>query len=154
MTCCWSSCRRRGMKRYSGKLRRRQDCRFATSDRAGARWRRCLRRLWPGNRSDVWFLAPRAERGNQNRGACMPIFDQGYQHWQGNLSGHAWRWLAIARHGVRAQFRNRWVRIVLLLAWLPALSLAGVLTAWGLIEQKASFVMPLLSLFRLPDEIT
>ena len=31
----------------------------------------------------------------------MPIFDQGYQHWQGTLSGHAWRWLTITRHGVR-----------------------------------------------------
>ena len=31
----------------------------------------------------------------------MPIFDQGYQHWTGHLSGHAWRWLAITRHGVR-----------------------------------------------------
>ena len=31
----------------------------------------------------------------------MPIFDQGYQHWSGTLSGHAWRWLAITRHGVR-----------------------------------------------------
>ena len=31
----------------------------------------------------------------------MPIIDQGYQHWSGELSGHAWRWLAIARHGVR-----------------------------------------------------
>ena len=31
----------------------------------------------------------------------MPIFDQGYQHWQGKLSGHAWRWLSITRQGVR-----------------------------------------------------
>jgi hypothetical protein len=31
----------------------------------------------------------------------MPIFDQGYQHWSGALSGHAWRWLVITRHGVR-----------------------------------------------------
>ena len=29
----------------------------------------------------------------------MPIFDQGYQHWKGALWGHAWRWLAISRHG-------------------------------------------------------
>ena len=31
----------------------------------------------------------------------MPIFDQGYQHWSGTLSGHSWRWLTITRHGVR-----------------------------------------------------
>ena len=40
----------------------------------------------------------------------MPIFDQGYQHWTGPLSGHAWRWLAVARHGVRATLKNRVVR--------------------------------------------
>ena len=31
----------------------------------------------------------------------VPIFDQGYQHWNGTLTSHAWRWLAITRHGVR-----------------------------------------------------
>ena len=46
----------------------------------------------------------------------MPIFDQGYQHWQGKLSGHGWRWLAVARHGVRAQLKNRFVRLMLLMA--------------------------------------
>src|SRR5256885_273948 len=38
----------------------------------------------------------------------MPIFDQGYQHWQGRLSGHGWRGLAGARHRGRAPLR-RWV---------------------------------------------
>ena len=50
----------------------------------------------------------------------MPIFDQGYQHWQGPLSGHAWRWLAIARHGVRVQMKNRIVFYMVLASWLPA----------------------------------
>ncbi len=66
----------------------------------------------------------------------MPIFDQGYQHWEGKLSGHGWRWLAIARRGVRTQLKNRWTRMALLLAWLPALVLGGFLTLWGLFEQK------------------
>jgi ABC-2 type transport system permease protein len=84
----------------------------------------------------------------------MPIFDQGYQHWHGKLAGHSWRWLTIARHGVRAQLKNRWTRIVILLAWLPALALAAVLVIWGLIEQNSSLVAPLLVLLKgLPDEI-
>ena len=33
----------------------------------------------------------------------MPIFDQGYQHWSGALSGQAWRWLTITRQGVRVE---------------------------------------------------
>jgi ABC-2 type transport system permease protein len=75
----------------------------------------------------------------------MPIFDQGYQHWKGPLAGHAWRWLAVARHGVRTQLRSRLVRLMLLVAWLPALGLVVALALWGLFEQKAPSVMGLLS---------
>src|SRR5437879_4580969 len=74
----------------------------------------------------------------------MPIFDQGYQHWQGTLSGHAWRWLTITRQGVRAQMKNRWLRMVMLFAWLPAIALAGVLIIWGLVEQRVAGVLPLI----------
>ncbi len=47
----------------------------------------------------------------------MPIFDQGYQHWTGELTGHAWRWLAITRHGVRVGMKNR--LLATRLAWSP-----------------------------------
>lgn len=67
----------------------------------------------------------------------MPIFDQGYQHWKGRLSGHAWRWLAISRHGVRTQLKGRYVRLLLILAWMPAMALVSALAIWGLIEQGA-----------------
>jgi ABC-2 type transport system permease protein len=67
----------------------------------------------------------------------MPIFDQGYQHWQGRLSGHGWRWLAIARHGVRAQMQNR---------------IVGLLTFWGLLEQQAETAIAFLSRL-LPPEV-
>ena len=83
----------------------------------------------------------------------MPIFDQGYQHWQGTLSGHAWRWFTITRQGVRVQRQNRWVRMVVLLAWMPAAALALVLIFWGLLEQKSELVMPLLRLTGLPREL-
>ena len=66
----------------------------------------------------------------------MPIFDQGYQHWDGKLSGHAWRWLAIARRGVRTQLKNRSTRMVLITAWAPAAALGIFLALWGLLEQK------------------
>jgi ABC-2 type transport system permease protein len=81
----------------------------------------------------------------------MPIFDQGYQHWSGSLSGHAWRWLAIARHGMRVSVRagkaSRSLRIFLLVSALPALGLAAVLCLWGLLERNsewAEFLGPLL----------
>jgi ABC-type transport system involved in multi-copper enzyme maturation permease subunit len=73
----------------------------------------------------------------------MPIFDQGYQHWQGPLSGHAWRWLAITRHGVRVQMKNRLLRILVLFAWIPALALVVATVLWGLIEQHSEGVLAL-----------
>jgi ABC-2 type transport system permease protein len=84
----------------------------------------------------------------------MPILDQGYQHWNGTLLGHAWRWLAITRQGVRAQLKSRWVWCVLGLSCFPALILAGFLVFWGLFEQKSSLLTPLLFLVQgLPDEL-
>jgi len=74
----------------------------------------------------------------------MPIFDQGYQHWQGPLSSHGWRWLAIVRHGVRVQMKNRILRGLVLLAWLPALILVVFLALWGIVEQGNQTVMAFL----------
>jgi len=83
----------------------------------------------------------------------MPIFDQGYQHWDGQLSGHGWRWLTVTRQGVRAQMKNRLTRVVLLFALLPAIGLALTLIAWGLLEQQADFIRPLFAFLRLPREL-
>ena len=85
----------------------------------------------------------------------MPILDQGYQHWDGKLTGHAFRWLAITRNGVKAQFKNRWLITTLIGALGPALLLAAFLVLWGLFEQKSAILTPLLFLFRgLPEEIS
>lgn len=84
----------------------------------------------------------------------MPIFDQGYQHWQGRLAGHSWRWLAITRQGVRQQLRRRRTKWLVALAFVPALMLATVLVFWGLFEQQSTLITPLLFLFQgLPEEV-
>jgi ABC-2 type transport system permease protein len=84
----------------------------------------------------------------------MPIFDQGYQHWEGKLSGHGARWWAIARQGIRAQLRNRRTKYLVISAWVPAIVLAAFLALWGLFEQKSDFIKPFLFLFQgLPDAI-
>ncbi len=70
----------------------------------------------------------------------MPIFDQGYQHWSGHLSSQTWRWLAIARQGVRVGFKSLWLRRMIFTAILPALGLSAFLAVWGLIEQRSSIV--------------
>jgi hypothetical protein len=84
----------------------------------------------------------------------MPIFDQGYQHWQGPLSGHAWRWLTIARHGVRVQMKNRLLRMLLLSAWLPALGLVAAVALWGLVERKSEGVLGLAGALFPADVLT
>ncbi|HEX3600333.1 MAG TPA: hypothetical protein VHU84_09345 [Lacipirellulaceae bacterium] len=70
----------------------------------------------------------------------MPIIDQGYQHWSGQLSSHAWRWLAITRRGLKTALQGRFVRMALLMAWSPALLLAVVLCLWGLVERQSELV--------------
>ncbi len=82
----------------------------------------------------------------------MPIFDQGYQHWRGRLSGHAWRWLAVARHGVRAQLKGRFLRAFLLIAWVPTLVLVTALALWGLLEHQSESVLSFLSRI-LPEQV-
>ena len=80
----------------------------------------------------------------------MPIFDQGYQHWSGELGGRLRRLWAITRGGVRAGRKNPLLRITLLGAWAPALALAGFLCVWGLLERKSSAIaglMPMLNAF-------
>jgi hypothetical protein len=81
----------------------------------------------------------------------MAILDQGYQHWQGQVAGHAWRWLAIARQGVRVNMKSIWVRILLILALLPALAHAAAIAIWGLVEQRVGWAIAFFSseLFRM-----
>ncbi len=73
----------------------------------------------------------------------MPIFDQGYQHWTGTLSGHAWRWLTITRQGVRVSTKGPFLRLLVLAAWTPAVVLAALLCLWGLVERKSGLIASL-----------
>lgn len=84
----------------------------------------------------------------------MPIFDQGYQHWNGRLAGFTWRWLAISRQGARQQIRRRFTKWVVASAFVPAIMLATFLMIWGLLEQKSLILQPFMFLIQgLPDEI-
>jgi ABC-type transport system involved in multi-copper enzyme maturation permease subunit len=82
----------------------------------------------------------------------MPIFDQGYQHWSGQLSGHAWRWLVVTRHGVRGAMTNRMIRVVLAITMLPAIVLAFVLCIWGLFERQSELIAAIRPLMAFIDQ--
>ncbi len=62
----------------------------------------------------------------------MALYDQGYRHWDGALSGHATRWLTITQHGVRQALRNKWLVGLLLLSQLPMIGLSFV--AYGMLQ--------------------
>lgn len=72
----------------------------------------------------------------------MPIFDQGYQHWNGQLAGPAARTLAITRRGVRSGMKGLILRLYLIAAWLPALALVAILCLWGMLERNSPLVSP------------
>jgi ABC-2 type transport system permease protein len=82
----------------------------------------------------------------------MPVYDQGYQHWSGELSGHTWRWLAITRRGVRTALGVRWLRLFLIVAWMPALVLAAVLCLWGLLERQSALIESIRPLLAFLDQ--
>ena len=85
----------------------------------------------------------------------MPIFDQGYQHWDGTRSGVAMRPLTIARQGIRGTMKGKWTRIfllaVLLTAAIPSLLLATFLALWGLLEQQTDYLSTFVQGWLPPD---
>ncbi|MHC4398221.1 MAG: ABC transporter permease subunit [Planctomycetota bacterium] len=54
----------------------------------------------------------------------MPIHDLGYRHWEGELTPTWSRFWVVAQSGIRLAWQSRWVRRLLLAAWLPALYMA------------------------------
>lgn len=82
----------------------------------------------------------------------MPIFDQGYQHWNGKLASQFWRWWAVTRHGIRVQFRSKLTRFSIATFLAPALALTTFMIIWSLLEQGNSFLKPLIAF--LPKELT
>lgn len=81
----------------------------------------------------------------------MPIFDQGYQHWNGQLSSQLWRWWAVTRNGIRMQFRSKLTRFCLIACFGPALALASFMILWSLFEQGNATIKTLLNF--LPDDL-
>jgi len=60
----------------------------------------------------------------------VPIHDLGYQTWEGRLVPEAGRWWVITQTGIRLAWRSRWLRRMLLLAWLPAVYLGALFFAY------------------------
>ncbi|MHC5039364.1 MAG: ABC transporter permease subunit, partial [Planctomycetota bacterium] len=61
----------------------------------------------------------------------MPIFEKGYRRWEGVLRGRFFRWVTIARMGIRLTWKGKWVRRFVMIAWLPLLYFGLVFFAVG-----------------------
>ena len=49
----------------------------------------------------------------------MPVHDLGFRHWEGERTPAWLRPWFVARSGVSLVWRRRWLRTMLMLAWLP-----------------------------------
>ena len=61
----------------------------------------------------------------------MGIAAKGYTHWDGTLRGRAFRWFTIARWGVKQSGRSKWLRRLVIVAWLPLLWWTGMFFVFG-----------------------
>ena len=57
----------------------------------------------------------------------MPVYDRGYTHWEPS-AGRAWpAWWVIARRGIAEPIKRRWLLILLLFGFIPAIVKGGII---------------------------
>jgi ABC-2 type transport system permease protein len=71
----------------------------------------------------------------------MPLHDISYQHWEGVHVGLWTRRLAIARNGLTACLRNRWMRHLVVVCWMAALAITAELFLIGQLLVADSIVV-------------
>lgn len=70
----------------------------------------------------------------------MPVYERGYTHWQPSGRRARPAWLVIARRGVLEPLRRRWLFLLILASWFPAIFKGGVIYA----KLKAGNVLDLM----------
>ena len=57
----------------------------------------------------------------------MPVYDRGYTHWEPS-AGRAWpAWWVIAKRGIAEPLKRRWLLILLLMGFVPAIVKGGII---------------------------
>ena len=57
----------------------------------------------------------------------MPVYDRGYTHWEPS-GRRAWpAWFVIARRGITEPLKKRWLLLLVLAAWVPAIVKGGII---------------------------
>lgn len=67
----------------------------------------------------------------------MPVHDLGYRSWHGRRTARLLRPLAVARNGIMLVWQRKWLRLMLILAWLPI-----VFPAMGIFAFEYSAIEP------------
>ncbi|MBK6735046.1 MAG: hypothetical protein IPG61_13365 [bacterium] len=57
----------------------------------------------------------------------MPVYERGYTHWQPSGRRANPAWFVIARRGVLEPLKRRWLLLLVLLAWVPAIVKGGII---------------------------
>lgn len=57
----------------------------------------------------------------------MPVYDRGYTHWEPSDRKAQPAWLVIARRGIAEPLKKRWLLMMVLMAWVPAIVKGGII---------------------------
>ena len=57
----------------------------------------------------------------------MPVYDRGYTHWEPSGRGALPAWFVIARRGIVEPLKKRWLLVLVLAAWIPAIVKGGII---------------------------
>ena len=80
----------------------------------------------------------------------MPVHDLGYRPWQGDRTTQWVRPWVVARSGISLVWRRRWLRTMLMLAWLPIVVPALALFAFEYSSVEPDFQRAIVGLMRGP----
>ena len=57
----------------------------------------------------------------------MPVYDRGYTHWEPSDHKALPAWWIIAKRGIAEPLKKRWLMVLLLMAWVPAIVKGGII---------------------------
>ena len=57
----------------------------------------------------------------------MPVYERGYTHWEPSDRKAMPAWLVIAKRGIAEPLKRRWLLLLVLMAWVPAIVKGGII---------------------------
>lgn len=57
----------------------------------------------------------------------MPVYERGYTHWEPSDRKALPAWLVIAKRGIAEPLKRRWLLMLVLMAWVPAIVKGGII---------------------------